>query len=90
MNLQKITLNEETLEAAAAAFQEMAELIKQLAENIKEKFDEMVEELKECEEIIERETYEPCLKIGFSKSPQSPVKLWRKNRALFRPYKRGI
>lgn len=91
MNLPKLTpADSETIEAAAAAFQEIAELIKQLAENIKEKYDEILEELKECEEITERETYEPCLKIGFPKYPQIPVKLWRKNRALFRPYKRGI
>lgn len=78
------------LEEAAAAFQRLAEALKEFAENITENYGDFLEELKECVEIPERETYEPCLKIGFPKAPRIPVKLWRKNRALFRPYKRGI
>lgn len=82
---QAATLNEET-----EALKKLVEALNEFAENIKENFADFLEELKECVEIPERETYEPCLKIGFPKAPQIAVKLWRKNRALFRPYKRGI
>ncbi len=75
---------------AVAGFKKLTEALNEFAENIKENFADFLEELKERVEIPERETYEPCLKIGFPKAPQSAVKLWRKNRALFRPYKRGI
>ena len=78
------------LNEATAAFKKLAEALNEFAENIKENYADFLEELKECVEIPERETYEPCLKIGFPKAPQIAVKLWRKNRALFRPYKRGI
>lgn len=77
-------------EEAAAAFKKLEEVLNEFAESIKENYGDFLEELKECVEIHERETYEPCLKIGFPKASQIAVKLWRKNRALFRPYKRGI
>ncbi len=77
-------------EEAAAAFKKLIEALNEFAENIKENCADLLEELKECVEIPERQTYEPCLKIGFLKAPQITAKLWRKNRALFRPYKRGI
>lgn len=72
---------------AAIAIRELAEVFNEFMENLKENFSDFLEELEECIEIPERETYKPCLKIGFTKAPQFPVKLWRKNRALFRPCK---
>lgn len=91
MSLQILTPEQAAaLDEAAAAFKKLAELLNEFAENFKENYGDLLEELKECVEIPEKETYEPCLKIGFPKAPQIAVKLWRKNRALFRPYKRGI
>lgn len=91
MELQILTPEQAAaLDEAAAAFKKLAELLNEFAENFKENYGDLLEELKGCVEIPERETYEPCLKIGFPKAPKIPVKLWRKNRALFRPYKRGI
>ena len=87
MSLQILTPEQAAaLEEAAAAFQRLAEMLKEFADNIAGDF----EELMECIEIPEREKYTPCRKIGFPQAPQIPAKLWRKNRALFRPYKRGI
>lgn len=91
MELQILTPEQAAaLDEAAAAFKKLSELLNELAENFKENYGDLIEELKECVEIPEKETYEPCLKIGFPKAPKIPVKLWRKNRALFRPYKRGV
>lgn len=91
MSLQILTPEQAAaLDEAAAAFKKRAEPLNEFAENFKENYGDLLEELKECVEIPEKETYEPCLKIGFPKAPQIAVKLWRKNRALFRPYKRGI
>ena len=72
---------------AVVAIRELSEAFNELMENLKENFTNYLEELVDCIEIPERETYKPCLKIGFTKAPQTPVKLWRKNRALFRPCK---
>lgn len=91
MDLQILTPEQtEAIGEAAAAFKELAELLNEFAENFKEDYSKLLEELKERVEIPEQETYELCLKIGFPRAPKIPVKLWRKNRALFRPYKRGI
>ena len=87
MSLQILTPEQAAiLEETAAAFNRLAETLKEYADNIADTF----EELMECIEIPERETYEPCLKIGFPRAPQIPTKLWRKNRAIFRQYKRGV
>lgn len=75
-----------TIEDAAEAFKRVAELLKEFADRIADTFEEIMENI----EIHERETFEPCRKIGFPRAPQISAKLWRKNRALFRPYKRGI
>lgn len=55
------------LEEAAAEFKKLAEALNEFAESIKENYADFLEELKECVEIPERETYEPCLKIAFRK-----------------------
>ena len=88
-------MNEQTLtpelqvvfNKAVVAIQELAEAFNELMKNLKANFIDYLAELEECIEIPERETYKPCLKIGFTKAPQIPVKLWRKNRALFSPCK---
>ena len=87
MSLQILTPKQAAaLEEAAAAFQQLAEMLKEFVDNIAGDFEELMEFI----EIHAREKYTPCRKIGFPQAPQIPVKLWRKNRALFRPYKRGI
>lgn len=85
MNENKADSQAAAIEEAIAEFKRIGELLKECADNLADTF----EELMECIEIPEREKYTPCRKIGFTQAPQIPVKLWRKNRALFRPYKRG-
>lgn len=87
MSLQFFTPEQEAaLEETSAAFQRLGETIKEFVDNIARDFKELMEFI----EIPEREKYTPCRKIGFSQPPQIPAKQWRKNRALFRPYKRGV
>ncbi len=86
-------MNENNADYQAAAFEEEIAEIKRLGELLKEfagYVEDTFEEIMEYIEIPEREKYTLRRKIGFPQAPQTPVKLWRKNRALFRPYKRGI
>lgn len=78
------------LEDAAATIKKLAEALNEFVESKKEDYADFLEKIEKCVEIPEREKYTPCRKIGFSQPPQIPAKQWRKNRALFRPYKRGV
>lgn len=55
------------------------------------RFREFIDLLCEKEEIEEIEAhFKPCLSVPLPPRTYRSFKLWRKNRALFRPYKRNI
>ena len=69
------------MEKIAAALAKVAEAAKDLLNDLAE--------VVEAIEITEPEKYEPCLRAMLPFSEPRCCKLWRKNRAIFRPYKRA-
>lgn len=82
-------MTENAKEALRKLAAELKEIIDEFIEPIQEAFAKLTEELASIE-YEEQEKYEPCYKLL---SPTlefySNKKLWRENRALFRPYKAG-
>ena len=82
MNENKADFQAAAIEEAIAELKRLGELLKKFADNFKE--------LMEYIEFPEREKYTLRRNIGFPQAAQTPAKLWQKNRALLRLYKRGV
>lgn len=82
-------MTENAKEALCKLAEELKEIIDEFIEPIQEAFDKLAEELTSIE-YEEQEKYEPCYKLlSPTLEIYSHKKLWRENRALFRPYKAG-
>lgn len=77
------------IDSAIDAINQLANCCSETWDSICEVWDSITEFLKDIK-ITEFEKYEICRVIGFPRRYQRNYKLWRKNRALFRPYKRNI
>ncbi len=78
----------EMTEAIKEVFSALADMCKEPAERIVEVFKELTELIEDVE-LENSDKYKPCKSIGKpSVFNYGSKKLWRKNRALFRPYKR--
>lgn len=94
MDMQELyeTLDAEQAEKSAEEWDELVETLQKVIAKIQEAFSSISKQAEEILKNIEFTTrikYAPCLKIGTRAAPQIKGKLWRKNRALFRPYKRN-
>lgn len=75
-------------EKIKGAIEEIAEAIKTISETIKEINEELTEQFREIV-FEEREKYKPCLCVQLPPPSYRSIKLWRKNKAIFRPYRRA-
>ena len=85
MNENKADTQAAAIEEAIAEFKRLGELLKELEDCLADTFEELMEYI----EFPEREKYALRRKICFTQAPQTDAKLWRENRAIFRPYKRA-
>lgn len=78
----------EIMESIKKAFSDLVDMCKNPVERITEAFKELTELIEDVE-LESSDKYKPCKSIGKpSVFNYGSKKLWQKNRALFRPYKR--
>lgn len=81
------------LESAAEALKKLNEMLTEELEQAIKALEDAFKQIKEAADnivFLEREKYTPCHEIGKPRAAYFFAKLWRRNKALFRPYKRGI
>ena len=86
MNENKADFQAAAIEEAIAELKRLGELLKKFADDFADNFKELMEYI----EFPEREKYTLRRNTGFRQAAQTPAKLWQKNRALLRLYKRGV
>ena len=79
--------NNDAFEALAAALDEIIAAVKEIAAAATEFYEKITKQLAEID-YTEREKCKPPLSAPLPPRRYASVKLWRKNKALFRPYRR--
>lgn len=75
-------------EKIKGAIEEIVKAIKNISETIKRINEEIAEQFREIV-FEEREKYKPCPCVPLPPPSYRSIKLWRKNKAIFRPYRRA-
>ena len=79
--------NNDAFADLAAALDEVVAAFKEMVAAVTEVYEEIAKQLSEID-YTEREKYKPPLSVPLPPKRYPSFKLWRTNKALFRPYRR--